>query len=142
MYFVGFTDFSCLWISTLAVDSEEDNRTMKEFLALTFVTSDQQVSEVESPDCNHDNQTSNYHNIASLRVPIAESESDFETPDDEDDEDEENEEEEEEQKHSQVNTILIYSIAAFHLKPNCSVWRCGAVHSLISWRYIQYICKI
>ncbi len=88
---------------------------------MSFVTSDQQVSEVESLNCNHDNQTSNYHSIASLRVPIAESESDFETPDDDDDEDEEDEEEEEKQKHSQVNAFLIYSFAAFHLKLNCSV---------------------
>lgn len=86
------------------VDSEEDDRKTKEFLALTFVTSDQ--SEFKSYGCNHDNLTSNYHNIASLRVPIAEAESDLETPDDDDDDDDEQEEEE---KHSRVNMILFYS---------------------------------
>uniref|UniRef100_A0AAQ5XLC5 Sodium channel protein n=1 Tax=Amphiprion ocellaris TaxID=80972 RepID=A0AAQ5XLC5_AMPOC len=55
----------------------------------------------------HDNMTSNYHNIASLRVPIAEAESDFETPETEDEEDEEDEDDEEdEEKHSQVNLLL------------------------------------
>ncbi|XP_070704027.1 sodium channel protein type 4 subunit alpha B [Pempheris klunzingeri] len=82
------------------VDSEEDNRMTKEFLDLTFVTSDQPVSEVKLLSCNHSNLTSNYHNITSLRVPIAEAESDFEMPDnDDEDEDDEEEEEEEEEKH-------------------------------------------
>ncbi|KAI3359076.1 hypothetical protein L3Q82_002572 [Scortum barcoo] len=92
------------------IDSEEDNRTTKEFLALTFVTSEQQSSQVESPDCNHDNRTSNYHSIAALRVPIAEveseSESDFETSDDENEQDEV---EEEGQKHSQCDESSLCS---------------------------------
>uniref|UniRef100_A0A8C4GIR7 Sodium channel protein n=1 Tax=Dicentrarchus labrax TaxID=13489 RepID=A0A8C4GIR7_DICLA len=60
-------------------------------------------TKVKSLGCNHDNVTSNYHNIASLRVPIAEAESDFETPDNDDDDDDEKEEEEEEEELSQVN---------------------------------------
>lgn len=80
----------------------------KEFLNLTFVTSDQPASEVKSLSCNHSNLTSNYHNIASLRVPIAEAESDFETPDnDDDDVDNEDEEEEEVDKNSQVDTLVV-----------------------------------
>ncbi|XP_073351388.1 sodium channel protein type 4 subunit alpha B isoform X2 [Pagrus major] len=97
------------------VDGEENDGTMKEVLPLssvTSVTSDQSVS--ESLSCNHDNlMTSNYHNIASLRVPIAEAESDFETPDndddDDDDDDEKDEEEEEEEKHSQGDESSICS---------------------------------
>ncbi|KAI3359451.1 hypothetical protein L3Q82_013761, partial [Scortum barcoo] len=83
------------------IDSEEHNRTTKEFLALTFVTSEQQLSQVKSPDCNHDNWTSNYHSIAAPRVPIAEveSESDFETSDDENEEDEVEEEGQKQLKH-------------------------------------------
>lgn len=79
------------------------------------MSSDQSASEVESLSCNYDNLTSNYHNIALLRVPIAEVESDFEMPDNDDDEkDEEDEEEEEDEeqeeeeevKHSQVIIVL------------------------------------
>ncbi|XP_027132101.1 sodium channel protein type 4 subunit alpha B isoform X3 [Larimichthys crocea] len=86
-----------------AVNTEEDDRTTKECLALTFMTLDQSASEVEPHHCSHDNWTSSYHNIASLRVPIAEAESDCETPDDDnnDDDDDEKEEEEEEEKLSQ-----------------------------------------
>ncbi|XP_051249597.1 LOW QUALITY PROTEIN: sodium channel protein type 4 subunit alpha B [Dicentrarchus labrax] len=92
-----------------AVDSEEDNRMTKEFLALNLVTSDQSMSEVKSLGCNHDNVTSNYHNIASLRVPIAEAESDFETPDNDDDDDDEKEEEEEEEELSQCDQSSVCS---------------------------------
>ncbi|XP_054463082.1 sodium channel protein type 4 subunit alpha B [Anoplopoma fimbria] len=93
-----------------AVDSEEDNRTTKEILALNFVTSDQSVSEVTSLDCNHDNLTSNYHNIPCLRVPIAEAEteSDCETPDN-DDEEEEEEEDKEDEKHSHCDESSVCS---------------------------------
>lgn len=78
---------------------EEDNEMTKDILALTFVTSDQSVSELRSLGCNHDNLTSSYHISASLKVPIAEAESDFEIPDNDDDD------EEEEEKDSQVNMI-------------------------------------
>ncbi|XP_068581767.1 sodium channel protein type 4 subunit alpha B isoform X2 [Cebidichthys violaceus] len=87
------------------VDSEEDNRTTKEILALTFVTSGQPVSEVKSLDCNHGNLTSNYDNVLCLRVPIAEAESDFETPDKDDEEDEEEDEEEETQSHCDESSV-------------------------------------
>lgn len=81
------------------VDSDNDNMT-KEVVPLTFVTSDQQRSEVNNLSCSHGNMTSSYHNITFLRVPIAESESesDCDTPDSEDEEDEE-----ENKNHSQVN---------------------------------------
>ncbi|XP_031735260.1 sodium channel protein type 4 subunit alpha B [Anarrhichthys ocellatus] len=88
-----------------AVDSEEDNRTTKEILALTFVTSSQPVSEVKSLYCNHGNLTSNYDNVPCLRVPIAEAESDFETPDKDDEEDEEEDEEEETQSHCDKSSV-------------------------------------
>nr|XP_046270866.1 sodium channel protein type 4 subunit alpha B isoform X1 [Scatophagus argus] len=94
----------------LVVDSKEDNRTAKEFLTLTFVTSDQTMAEVKSLSCNQDNLTSNYHSIASLRVPIAEAESDFETPDnDDDDVDEKDEEKEDEEMHSQCDESSVCS---------------------------------
>lgn len=67
------------------------------------------MSEFKPLGCSHDNLASNYNNTASLRVPIAEAESDFETLDDDDDGDEKNDEEEEEENHSQVNIILFYS---------------------------------
>ncbi|XP_076025263.1 sodium channel protein type 4 subunit alpha B isoform X2 [Genypterus blacodes] len=71
--------------------SEEDDR--KESLALTFVTSDQPVQEVKTFCRDNDKRNSNYSNIVILRVPIAEGESDCETPDHNDgDEDEEEEE--------------------------------------------------
>ncbi|XP_076608525.1 sodium channel protein type 4 subunit alpha B [Chaetodon auriga] len=89
------------------VHSEEENAQMKELLALTFVSSDQPVSEVKSLTCNYDTLTSNYHNIALLRVPIAEAESDFEMPDNDDDE--KDEEEEEEVKHSECDESSICS---------------------------------
>ncbi|KAM6914372.1 sodium channel protein type 4 subunit alpha B-like isoform 1-T1 [Lycodopsis pacificus] len=88
-----------------AVNSEEDNRTTKEILALTFVTSSQPVSEVKSLDCNHGNLTSNYDNVPCLKVPIAEAESDFETPDKDDEEDEEEDEEEETQSHCDESSV-------------------------------------
>ncbi|XP_038565586.1 sodium channel protein type 4 subunit alpha B isoform X2 [Micropterus salmoides] len=96
------------------VDSEEGDRTTKDFLALTFLTSDQPASEVKSPGCDHGNLTSIYHNIVSLRVPIAKAESDFETPDnddddDEDDEDEEDEAEKDKDKHSQCEESSVCS---------------------------------
>uniref|UniRef100_A0A3Q3WFV9 Sodium channel protein n=1 Tax=Mola mola TaxID=94237 RepID=A0A3Q3WFV9_MOLML len=49
------------------------------------------VSELRSLGCNHDNLTSSYHISASLKVPIAEAESDFEIPDNDDDDEEEEE---------------------------------------------------
>ncbi|XP_071395262.1 sodium channel protein type 4 subunit alpha B [Centroberyx affinis] len=68
-------------------NNKEEDR--KEFLALTFVTSDKAVSEANALSDNHGNLSSNYSNIISLRVPIATAESDFETPDDEDEDEEE-----------------------------------------------------
>uniref|UniRef100_A0A3Q1FTH0 Sodium channel protein n=1 Tax=Acanthochromis polyacanthus TaxID=80966 RepID=A0A3Q1FTH0_9TELE len=90
--------------------TREDDRTTKEVLALTFVASEQPVSNVTATSY-HDNLTSNYHNIASLRVPIAEAESDFETPETEDEEDEEEDEddEEDEEKHSQGDESSVCS---------------------------------
>ncbi|KAM7387671.1 hypothetical protein PAMA_010015 [Pampus argenteus] len=89
-----------------AVISDEDNS--KELLALTFVTSDKLGSEVKALCCNHSNLTSNYHNIASLRVPIAEAEPDFEMPENEDEDDEE-EEEEEKENHFQNDESSVCS---------------------------------
>ena len=103
MYFVIYL-FSCLWISSSVVDNEDDNEMTKDILGLTFVTSDQSVSEVKSLGCNHDNLTSSYHISASMKVPIAEAESDFEIPDNEDDDDVE-----EEEKDSQVNMFTFGS---------------------------------
>uniref|UniRef100_A0AAQ5X3F7 Sodium channel protein n=1 Tax=Amphiprion ocellaris TaxID=80972 RepID=A0AAQ5X3F7_AMPOC len=75
----------------------------------THVTSEQPASNVTATSY-HDNMTSNYHNIASLRVPIAEAESDFETPETEDEEDEEDEDDEEdEEKHSQGDESSVCS---------------------------------
>ncbi|KAM9345606.1 sodium channel protein type 4 subunit alpha B [Symphorus nematophorus] len=94
------------------VDSEEDSRMSKEVLALNFVTSDQSASEVKPIGCNHDNVTSNYHNIAFLRVPIAEVESDFEMldiDDDDDDDAEDEKDEEEKDKHSQCDESSVCS---------------------------------
>ncbi|XP_029283655.1 sodium channel protein type 4 subunit alpha B-like isoform X2 [Cottoperca gobio] len=85
------------------VDSKDNERTTKEFLALTFVN-----SEVKSLDCHHHNLTSNYHNIPLLRVPIAEAESDFETPDNVNEEDNEDEDEQEE-KYSQCDQSSVCS---------------------------------
>uniref|UniRef100_A0AAQ6AI81 Sodium channel protein n=1 Tax=Amphiprion ocellaris TaxID=80972 RepID=A0AAQ6AI81_AMPOC len=65
----------------------------------THVTSEQPASNVTATSY-HDNMTSNYHNIASLRVPIAEAESDFETPETEDEEDEEDEDDEEDEENT------------------------------------------
>lgn len=100
-----------------AVDSDEDNTTVKELMALTSVTP------YQSPSYNNDNPTSHYYNLASQRVPIAEVESDFETPDDYDDEDDDDEEEEGE-KYSQVNILLVFccnGFIQFHPFPNISV---------------------
>ncbi|RVE70059.1 hypothetical protein OJAV_G00084460 [Oryzias javanicus] len=66
----------------------------KEVLALTFVSSALSEPQVKDAIGNHGNITSNYHNITTLKVPIAESESDLEMPLNEDEEEEEEEEEE------------------------------------------------
>lgn len=93
---------------TVVVAAEEDDTETKECLALTFVSSEQS-------DFSHDNLSSHYHNITSLRVPIAEAESDFDTADnedenDEDDEDEEmSDEKEEEEKNFRVSVIFFSS---------------------------------
>ncbi|KAK2894312.1 hypothetical protein Q8A73_016796 [Channa argus] len=92
------------------VDSEEDDKTMKEMLALTFVTPEQPVSEVNA--LGHSNLTSHYHNITFLKVPIAEaeSESEFESPENEDEEeDEENELDEKNDTHSQTDESSVCS---------------------------------
>ncbi|XP_035471916.2 sodium channel protein type 4 subunit alpha B isoform X2 [Scophthalmus maximus] len=89
----------------IVVDSDNDNMT-KEVVPLTFVTSDQQRSEVNNLSCSHGNMTSSYHNITFLRVPIAESESesDCDTPDSEDEEDDE-----ENKNHSQCDESSVCS---------------------------------
>uniref|UniRef100_A0A3Q0RI27 Sodium channel protein n=1 Tax=Amphilophus citrinellus TaxID=61819 RepID=A0A3Q0RI27_AMPCI len=74
-----------------------------EVLALTFVTSDEPVSHVKASSFNHGILTSNYHSIASLRVPIAEAESDSDMPENEDEEEEE-EEEDEAYTHTHTHT--------------------------------------
>ncbi|XP_034448726.1 sodium channel protein type 4 subunit alpha B isoform X2 [Hippoglossus hippoglossus] len=83
----------------IGVDGEDDNKISKDILPLTFVTSDQQLSEINSLSCSHDNVKSSYNNITFLRVPIAkaESESESETPENED------EEGEEEENHSECD---------------------------------------
>lgn len=90
----------------LVVAAEEDDTGTKECLALTFVSSEQS-------DFSHDNLSSHYHNITSLRVPIAEAESDFDTADNEDEDDEDDEEtsdeKEEEEKNFRVSMIFLSS---------------------------------
>uniref|UniRef100_A0A3Q1GNM6 Sodium channel protein n=1 Tax=Acanthochromis polyacanthus TaxID=80966 RepID=A0A3Q1GNM6_9TELE len=71
-----------------------------------ITASEQPVSNVTATSY-HDNLTSNYHNIASLRVPIAEAESDFETPETEDEEDEEEDEDDEEDEEKDCLCIYI-----------------------------------
>ncbi|XP_034394825.1 sodium channel protein type 4 subunit alpha B, partial [Cyclopterus lumpus] len=87
------------------VDSEEDNRTTKVILALTFVTSSQAVSEVEYLDYNHGNLTNNDDIIPCMTVPIAEAESDFETHDNDDEEYEEEDEDEEKHSHCDESSV-------------------------------------
>lgn len=97
---------------TYSADSDEDNTTVKELMALT---------PHQSPGCNYDNPTSHFYNLPSQRVPIAEIESDFEKPDDDDDEDDA---EEEGENHSQVNILLVFccnGFIQFHPFPNISV---------------------
>ncbi|XP_071319684.1 sodium channel protein type 4 subunit alpha B isoform X2 [Trachinotus anak] len=85
----------------IVVDTDDDDKTTKEVLHLTFVTSDQPVSEVNALGYSNDNLSSNYHNITFLKVPIAkaesesESESDFETAENEDEERDEKEDKKE-----------------------------------------------
>ncbi|KAM4535570.1 sodium channel protein type 4 subunit alpha B [Fundulus diaphanus] len=67
----------------------------KEVLALTIMTSEQLMAQVPDPRVDVSNLSSYYHNITSLKVPMAEAESDFEMPDNEDDDEEEEEDEEE-----------------------------------------------
>lgn len=78
-----------------AVDSEDHDKS-KEVLALTIMPSDQLEPHVTKG--SHGNLISSYHNIAFLKVPIAEAESDCETTENEDDD-----EVEDEQQMSQVN---------------------------------------
>ncbi|XP_039901259.1 sodium channel protein type 4 subunit alpha B isoform X2 [Simochromis diagramma] len=93
-----------------AVSCEEDDTMMKEVLPLTFVTSDEPEPHDKASSFNHGILTSNYHTIASLRVPIAEAESYFDIR--------ENEEEEEddldgEEKYSQGDMSSVCSTADF-----------------------------
>uniref|UniRef100_A0A3B3C8X4 Sodium channel protein n=2 Tax=Oryzias melastigma TaxID=30732 RepID=A0A3B3C8X4_ORYME len=74
-------------------DAGDVDNSNKEVLALTFVSSALSAPQVKDAIGNHSNITSNYHNITSLKVPIAESESDLELPVSEDEEEEEEEEE-------------------------------------------------
>ncbi|CAN9505056.1 unnamed protein product [Ophioblennius macclurei] len=76
---------------------DEDDAVMKEVLSLTPVTpvtSDLPVSPDPEPPSKDLILTSNYKSIASLRVPMAESESDCEIPEDDDDDDDDDDEEE------------------------------------------------
>lgn len=72
----------------LAVTCEEGDKS-KEALALEIMTSEQPMFKVQVPRGDVCYLGSCYQNHASLKVPIAEAESDFEMPEDEDDEDEE-----------------------------------------------------
>ncbi|XP_034045743.1 LOW QUALITY PROTEIN: sodium channel protein type 4 subunit alpha B [Thalassophryne amazonica] len=82
---------------TTATKGEEENK--KEHVALTFITTDQPASKVNIV-------SSNYHNIMSLKVPIAEAESDFETPDNEEDEEEKTSQHSQcEEKSSKCSTV-------------------------------------
>ncbi|XP_011491046.1 sodium channel protein type 4 subunit alpha B isoform X1 [Oryzias latipes] len=72
-----------------AGDVDEDRN--NEALALTFVSSGLSAPQVKDARDYQSNITSNYHNITSLKVPIAESESDLEIPANEDEEEEEEE---------------------------------------------------
>ncbi|XP_077940457.1 sodium channel protein type 4 subunit alpha B [Gasterosteus aculeatus] len=75
----------------LGVDIKEDNRTTQEILPLTLVTLGQPLSKVKSLDYYHGNM-----------VPIAEAESDLETPDNDE---EEEDEEEETQSHCDESSV-------------------------------------
>lgn len=89
---VGLNSSACRF----TVSSEVEDK--KQFLALTLVTSEQS------------NINAHSRNSASLRVPIAEAESDFETRDNEDDEDDDEEKENREgEKHSKVNYLVFIS---------------------------------
>lgn len=81
---------------------------------MTFVTSDEPEPRDKASSFNHGNLTSNYHNIASLRVPIAEAESYFDIPENEEEEEEEDDLDREE-KYSQVIpvTVPFYSMDLF-----------------------------
>ncbi|KAM9843922.1 sodium channel protein type 4 subunit alpha B [Aulostomus maculatus] len=81
-----------------AADSNEADR--KEFLALTLVPSEQPESEVKTI-----NASSNYYNIASLKVPIAKAESDIETPDEDEGEEEEDKQGDESSACSTVQKV-------------------------------------
>lgn len=78
-----------------AESTKEDDAT-KEVLPLTFVTSEQPVTQVTAPSSN---PTSYYHNIVSLKVPIAKAESDADSSEDEDQEGVE--------QLSQVKSVLV-----------------------------------
>ncbi|XP_047212611.1 sodium channel protein type 4 subunit alpha B-like isoform X2 [Girardinichthys multiradiatus] len=73
---------------TTAVTCEEGGKS-KEALALTIITLEQPMVQVQTPRIDVSNLSSYYQNITSLKVPIAEAESDFEIPDNEDDEEDE-----------------------------------------------------
>lgn len=87
-----------------AGDVDEDRN--NEALALTFVSSGLSAPQVKDARDYQSNITSNYHNITSLKVPIAESESDLEIPANEDEE----EEEEEEKCLSEVKSCQFFVI--------------------------------
>lgn len=91
--------FYFLYILLLGVDIKEDNRTTQEILPLTLVTLGQPLSKVKSLDYYHGNM-----------VPIAEAESDLETPDND-----EEEEDEEEETQSHVNILLFYSVLFYSM---------------------------
>uniref|UniRef100_A0A3B5QTU4 Sodium channel protein n=1 Tax=Xiphophorus maculatus TaxID=8083 RepID=A0A3B5QTU4_XIPMA len=82
----------------------------KEVLALTIVNSEQPMVQVPKVDLSF--LSSYYLNITSLKVPIAEAESDFDMPENEDDEDEDedNEEDDIEEQLSQVKSWVLGSV--------------------------------
>lgn len=59
----------------------EKDDAMKEVLPLTLVTSEQPITQITAPSSN---PSSCYQSIISLKVPIAETESDAETSEDDD----------------------------------------------------------
>lgn len=93
----------------LAVPCEEGKKS-KEVLALTIVNSEQSMVQVPKVDLSF--LSSYYLNITSLKVPIAEAESDFDMPENEDDEDEDedNEEDDIEEQLSQVKSWVWGSV--------------------------------
>ncbi|PWA26977.1 hypothetical protein CCH79_00019251 [Gambusia affinis] len=86
-----------------AVPCEEGEKS-KEVLALTIVNSEQPIVQVPKVDLSF--LSSYYLNITSLKVPIAEAESDFDMPENEDDEDEDEDNENEDNEEDDIEEQL------------------------------------